>query len=35
MKKLFTVAAATVFAITALQAADWPQWQGLDRTRIS
>jgi outer membrane protein assembly factor BamB len=35
MKKLMSVAAATVLSIGALHAADWPQWQGADRTRIS
>jgi outer membrane protein assembly factor BamB len=35
MKKLSSVAAATVLSVTVIQAADWPQWQGADRTRIS
>jgi outer membrane protein assembly factor BamB len=35
MKKLLPVAAATVLSIGVLHAADWPQWQGADRTRIS
>ena len=35
MKKLMSVAAATVFSVAIIQAADWPQWQGTDRTRIS
>ena len=35
MRKLMSVAAATVFSIAVIQAADWPQWQGTDRTRIS
>jgi opacity protein-like surface antigen len=35
MKKFITTAAATVFSIAVIQAADWPQWQGTDRTRIS
>jgi outer membrane protein assembly factor BamB len=35
MKRPISVAAAAVCTIAALQAADWPQWQGTDRTRIS
>jgi outer membrane protein assembly factor BamB len=36
MKKAVTLAATVLLSITALQAAvDWPQWQGLDRTRMS
>ena len=35
MKRTISVAAAAVCTIAALQAADWPQWQGTDRTRIS
>jgi len=36
MKQLLTVAAATVLSVAALQAAaDWPQWQGPDRTGVS
>src|SRR5688572_10759126 len=35
MKKLLSVAAATVLSVALIQAADWPQWQGADRTRIS
>src|SRR3954469_10868850 len=36
MKKAFTLAAAVVLSVAALNAAyDWPQWQGPDRTGIS
>lgn len=35
MKKLLSVAAAMVSSVAVIQAADWPQWQGADRTRIS
>ena len=36
MIKQFTLVVTTVFAATVLQAAaDWPQWQGPDRTRMS
>ena len=35
MKKALFVAAASVFSISVIHAADWPQWQGADRTRIS
>jgi outer membrane protein assembly factor BamB len=35
MKRLVTVAAATFIAVAALDAANWPQWQGPDRTRVS
>jgi outer membrane protein assembly factor BamB len=34
MKKILSVAAALTLGVT-LSAADWPQWQGADRTRIS
>src|SRR5687768_868198 len=34
-KKGFTFAGAVVLGVTALHAADWPQWQGPDRTRLS
>jgi outer membrane protein assembly factor BamB len=34
MKKLLSFAAAALVSIVGLQA-DWPQWQGTDRTRIS
>jgi outer membrane protein assembly factor BamB len=35
MKKAISVAAATLCTVAVIQAADWPQWQGVDRTRIS
>jgi len=35
MKKALSLAAALVICITAIQASDWPQWQGPDRTRVS
>jgi outer membrane protein assembly factor BamB len=36
MKKAITLAGALLLGVTALHAAaDWPQWQGPDRTRIS
>ena len=36
MKKTLSVAAATLLSVVALNAAaDWPQWQGPDRTGIS
>ena len=35
MKSTLSLAAATLLSIVALQAADWPQWQGPDRTGIS
>ena len=35
MKKLLSVAAAAVVSAAVLQAADCPQWQGADRTRVS
>ena len=36
MKKVLSVAAATVFSVAALNASiDWPQWQGPDRTGLS
>jgi len=35
MKKILTVAAATLLSVVALNAADWPQWQGPDRTGMS
>ena len=35
MKKLISVAAATVLSLVVTQAADWPQWQGAERTRIA
>jgi outer membrane protein assembly factor BamB len=35
MNRAFNVAAAVLLSMTALHAADWPQWQGPNRTRIS
>ena len=35
MKKTLSVAAATLFSVAAMSAADWPQWQGPDRTGMS
>jgi len=35
MKKALTVAASLTFTVAAIQAADWPQWQGPDRTGVS
>lgn len=35
MKKILSVAAATLFSVAAINAADWPQWQGPDRTGMS
>jgi outer membrane protein assembly factor BamB len=35
MKKILSVAAATLLSVVALNAADWPQWQGPDRTGMS
>ena len=32
MRKILSVASAAVLMITTLRAADWPQWQGPDRT---
>lgn len=34
-KSGFTFAGAVVLGVAALHAADWPQWQGPDRTRLS
>jgi len=34
-KRAFSFAGAVLFSVVALQAADWPQWQGPDRTRLS
>jgi outer membrane protein assembly factor BamB len=34
-KSGFAFAGAVVLGVTVLQAADWPQWQGPDRTRLS
>ncbi len=35
MTRALTVAVTVVLGMAALDAADWPQWQGPDRTRIS
>jgi outer membrane protein assembly factor BamB len=35
MKKVMSVAAATLLSVAAMNAADWPQWQGPDRTGMS
>ena len=35
MTKGFTLAVAVLLGVVAFDAADWPQWQGPDRTRIS
>ena len=35
MKRALTFAGAVLLSVTAIHAADWPQWQGPDRTRIS
>jgi outer membrane protein assembly factor BamB len=35
MKKIWSVGVAAVLSVAAIQAADWPQWQGANRTRIS
>ena len=35
MKLPFTVAATLVLSVVAIRAADWPQWQGPDRTGVS
>lgn len=36
MKRAFTSAGAVLLSVTAIHgAADWPQWQGPDRTRLS
>ena len=35
MKKWLSIAFAVLVSATVLHAADWPQWQGPDRTRIS
>ena len=35
MTKGFTLAVTVVLGVAAVDAADWPQWQGQDRTRIS
>ena len=35
MTKQITLSVAVLLGVVALDAADWPQWQGPDRTRIS
>jgi outer membrane protein assembly factor BamB len=35
MKKILSIAAAAVLSVAAIHAADWPQWQGPDRTGMS
>jgi outer membrane protein assembly factor BamB len=35
MKKLLSLGAAALVSMVGLEAADWPQWQGPDRTGIS
>jgi hypothetical protein len=36
MRKILSIAAATILSVAAIQAAaDWPQWQGPDRTGVS
>lgn len=35
MTKGFTLAVTVLLGVAAVDAADWPQWQGPDRTRIS
>ena len=35
MKRALMLAALVVLGAAVLHAADWPQWQGPDRTRIS
>src|SRR5688500_18666161 len=35
MKKAVPFAGALLLSVTAMYAADWTQWQGLDRTRVS
>ncbi len=35
MKSPLIVVAAVVLSLASVQAADWPQWQGPDRTRMS
>jgi outer membrane protein assembly factor BamB len=35
MKRAWVVAGAMLAGMTVIHAADWPQWQGPDRTRIS
>src|SRR5829696_5815615 len=35
MKRIPTLSLMVCLAVSAVHAADWPQWQGPDRTRIS
>src|SRR6266700_7800093 len=35
MRTALSLAAAAIFSVAAISAADWPQWQGPDRTGIS
>ena len=35
MKRVLTLSLMVCLGVAAAQAADWPQWQGPDRTRIS
>ena len=35
IKNPFPFVAAVLLSVSAIQAADWPQWQGPDRTRLS
>src|SRR5687768_15267247 len=35
MRKAFLFAVAVLLSVAAIHAADWPQWQGPDRTRVS
>src|SRR5918996_1122243 len=35
IEKALACAGALLLSITAMEAADWPQWQGPDRTRLS
>ena len=35
MHRTWTLVGATILSVAAVQAADWPQWQGPDRTRLS
>ena len=35
MKQAMMAVATVVFSVIAIHAADWPQWQGPDRTNLS
>ena len=35
MNRVVSIGGALLFSVAALHAADWPQWQGPDRTRLS